>query len=285
MHSEILHEPICLQSLRNHYILKTIFFFILATLVSTLCGFAACAGYITIKTETTTAVDSDNLKVNVEVTNEGDESAFNVQINVNDNQRIQSSPIKKILAVKEQFKYEANYHLTQTKQGRYPLAVTIDYTDANQYPFTALTVTNYSFGSDTVSKIFGSAKDIRLTSHASLPLTLKNIDETPKEVQISLTVPKEASVQEKVKKVSIQPRSEVNTTFILNNFSALPGSRYQVFFILEYEDENKHYSTIVPCLVNVDMPSGFFKRYKWYIIAGSSVLFIVLMVFQFIPRK
>ena len=265
--------------------MKVIFFLILGILLSTYGVFTASAGYITIKTETTVAVNDSNLKVKVVVTNEGDESAFNVQTNINENQRIQSSPIKQVLAVKENFEYEANYSLTQTKHGRYPLIINVDYTDANQYPFSALTGTYYSFGSDTVSKVFGSANDIRLTRYTTLPVKLKNIDEEPKEVLVRLIVPKESSVQEKVKKVTIQPRSEVNTIFNISNFSALPGSRYQVFFILEYEDENKHYSNVIPCSIHVDASKGFFKRYKWYIIAGSSVIFIVLIVFQFIPRK
>lgn len=263
-----------------------VIFFLLSGILLSICGeFTASAGYITIKTETTVSVDDSNLKVKVVVTNEGDESAFNVQITINENQRIQSSSIKQVLAVKENFEYEANYSLPHTKHGRYPLIITVDYTDGNQYPFTALTGTYYSFGSDTVSKVFGSANDIRLTRYTTLPLKLKNIDEESKEVLIRLIVPKESSVQEKVKKVTIQPRSEVNTIFNVSNFSALPGSRYQVFFILEYEDESKHYSNIIPCSIHVDAPKGFFKRYKWYIIAGSSVIFVVFIVFQFIPRK
>lgn len=265
--------------------MKVIVFLILGILLSTYSVFTASAGYITIKTETTVAVDDSNLKVKVVVTNEGDESAFNVQININENQRTQSSPIKQMLTVKENFEYEANYRVPQTKHGRYPLIITVDYTDANQYPFSALTGTYYSFGSDTVSKVFGSANDIRLARYTTLPLKLKNIAEESKEVLIRLIVPKESSVQEKVKKVTIQPRSEVNTIFNISNFSALPGSRYQVFFILEYEDENKHYSNIIPCSIHVDASKGFFKRYKWYIIAGSSVIFVVLIVFQFVPRK
>lgn len=265
--------------------MKVIVFLLLGILLSTYGVFTVSAGYITIKTETTVAVDDSNLKVKVVVTNEGDESAFNVEMNINENQRVQSSPIKQLLAVKENFEYEANYSMTQTKHGRYPLIINVDYTDANQYPFSALTGTYYSFGSDTVSKVFGSVNDTKLTNHVKLPLKLKNIDEKPKEVQISLVVPKELSIQDKIRKVSIQPRSEVNTIFNISNFSALTGSRYQVFFILEYEDENKHYSNIIPCSVHVDASKGFFKRYKWYIIAGSSAIFVVLIVFQFIPRK
>jgi hypothetical protein len=265
--------------------LKVIFFLTAALFLSVYSVTAVTAGYITIKTETGLTVDHTDLKVKVNVVNEGDESAFNVQINVNENQRTQSSPIKQILPVKENYDFETTYNLARSKHGRYPLSINVDYTDANQYPFTALTVTHYSFGSDTVSKIFGSASDIKLTGHAALPLKLKNIDEISKEVQVSLIVPKELSIQEKIRKVSIQPRSEVNTIFNLNNFSALPGSSYQVFFILEYEDENKHYSNIIPCSIHVDASKGFFKKYKWYIIAGSSVIFVVLVVFQFIPRK
>lgn len=261
-----------------YFLIGVLFFFIYS-------GLAVNAGYITIKTETSATIDHGNLKVKVNVVNEGDESAFNVQINVNENQRTQSSPIKQVLAVNGKFEYEANYNLAQSKHGRYPLTINVDYTDANQYPFTALTVTHYSFGSDTVSKIFGSASDTKLAGHATLPLKLKNIGEISKEVQVSLVVPKELSIQEKIRKILIQPRSEVNTMFHLSNFSALPGSRYQVFFILEYEDEGKHYSTVVPCFIHVDISKSFFKRYKWHIIAGSSVLFVILMIFQFIPGK
>lgn len=238
-----------------------------------------------MKTETTVAVSENNLKVKVVVINEGDEAAFNVQININENQRIQSSPIKQVLAVKEHLEYETNYNLSQTKHGRYPLIVNLDYTDANQYPFTAITGTHYAYGSDSVSRVFGSAGDVRLTGQATLPLKLKNLDETAKEVQISLIIPKETSSQEKVKNITLAPRSELNVAFTISNFSALPGSRYQAFFVLEYEDDSRHYSSIVPCVVSVEESTNIFKQFKWYIIAGAAVLFIILMVFQFMPSK
>jgi len=265
--------------------LKNIFFLIAALFLPVYSISVVTAGYITIKTETALTVDRTDLKVRVNVVNEGDESAFNMQINVNENQRTQSSPIKQILPVKENYDFEATCNLARSKHGRYPLTIHVDYTDANQYPFTALTVTQYSFGSDTVSRIFGSADNIRLTGQATLPLKLKNMDETSREVQVNLVVPKELSVQEKTRKVAIQPRSEVDSVFQLSNFSALPGSRYQAFFVLEYEDDDRHYSSVVPCFIHVDVSEGFFKKYKWYIIAGSSVLFVILMIFQFVPKK
>lgn len=265
--------------------MKNIFFLIAALFLPVYSISVVTAGYITIKTETALTVDRTDLKVRVNVVNEGDESAFNVQINVNENQRTQSSPIKQILPVKENYDFEATCNLARSKHGRYPLTIHVDYTDANQYPFTALTVTQYSFGSDTVSRIFGSADNIRLTGQATLPLKLKNMDETSREVQVSLVVPKELSVQEKTRKVAIQPRSEVDSVFQLSNFSALPGSRYQAFFALEYEDDDRHYSSVVPCFIHVEVSEGFFKKYKWYIIAGSSVLFVILMIFQFVPKK
>ena len=243
------------------------------------------AGYITMKTQTTINITDNSLKVKVTATNEGDEAAYNVQINTNENQRGQSSPIKQVLAVKDSFEYESVFDLPYTKHGRYPLVVSIDYTDANQYPFTAPSATYYSFGSDTVSTVFGSAKGVRLTNFATIQLMLKNIGEVFREVQIWLITPKELSVQEKIKKETLQPRSELNTAFTVSNFSALPGSRYQVFFIIEYEDESKHYSNIVPCFINLDESKVFFKKYKWYIIAVPSALFVALIIFQFILQK
>lgn len=238
-----------------------------------------------MKTQTTVDTTNNGLRIKIVITNEGDETAYNIQIHVNENTKIQSSPVKQHLAVKECFAYEFHYNLTQIKHGRYPLIITVDYTDVNQYPFTATTAAYYSFGSDTVSQVCGLASDIRLTNYTTIPLLLRNIDELPKEVHLCLIVPKELSVQEKNKKVILQPRSELNTTFGVSNFSALPGSRYQVFFILEYEDESRHYCSVVPCFINTDVPRGFFRKYRWYIIAGSSLLFVVLIVFQFIPGK
>ena len=238
-----------------------------------------------MQTQSTVEVRGKSLKVKVAVTNEGDESAYNVQIYVNENHRIKTSHVKRYLDIKESFEYESHYDLVQEKQGRYPLIIGVDYTDANEYPFTATAVTYYSFGSDTVPKIFGSAGDVKLTGYAKFPLKLRNMDEVTKEVHIYMITPKELSVQEKVREITLQPQSELTTIFDVNNLSALPGSRYQVFFILEYEDESKHYSSVIPCFINLDVLNSFFKKYKWYFIGGPSTLFIVFIVFQFLLQN
>ncbi|MFO0795709.1 MAG: hypothetical protein U0586_16790, partial [Candidatus Brocadiaceae bacterium] len=222
------------------------------------------AGFITITTNTSLTVTDNSIKIKVIVTNDGDEPAYNAQIHVNENHRLQTSPVQQFLPVKECFEYEFQYDLLQTKHGRYPLLININYTDINQYPFTAATGTYYTFGSDTVSQVFGITRNISLSSHGSLPLLLKNMDDVSREITVQFVVPKELSILDKAKKITLPPRSELSFTFGLRNFSALPGSRYQAFFIIEYEDESKHYSNIVPCFITIEEPKKFFEKYMWY---------------------
>ena len=242
------------------------------------------AGFITITTNTSLTVTDNSIKIKVIVTNDGDEPAYNAQIHVNENHRLQTSPVKQILPVKERFEYEFQYDLLQTKHGRYPLLINISYTDINQYPFTAATGTYYAFGADTVSQVFGTTSNISLSSHGSLPLLLKNMDDVSIELTIQFVVHKELTILDKAKKIILQPRSELSATFGLRNFSALPGSRYQAFFVIEYEDKSRHYSNIVPCFITIEEPKKFFEKYMWYIIGVSSTLFVVFIVFQFLHK-
>lgn len=246
---------------------------------------AVNAGFITITTHTSLTVTDNRIKVKVVVTNDGDEPAYNTQIHVNENHRTQVSPVKQILTVKESLEYEFQYDLVQIKHGRYPILININYTDINQYPFTAATGTYYAYGDDTVSQVFGTTSNISLSTQSTLPLLLKNMDESPRELTIQFVVPKELSIQDKTKEIILQPRSELIATFGLRNFSALPGSRYQAFFIIEYEDESRHYSNIVPCFITIEAPKKFFEKYMWYIIGGSSTLFVVFIVFQFFHKS
>lgn len=242
------------------------------------------AGFITITTNTSLTVIDNSIKIKVIVTNDGDEPAYNVQIHVNENHRVQTSPVKQILPVKECFEYEFQYELVQTKHGRYPLLININYSDINQYPFSAATGTHYIFGADAVSQVAGTTGNISLSSHGLLTLLLRNMGDVSRELTVQFVVPKELSIQDKEKEIVLQPRSELSTTFVLRNSSAIPGSRYQAFFIIGYEDESRHYSNIVPCFITIEDTKKFFEKYMLHIIGVSSMLFVVFIAFQFLHK-
>lgn len=243
------------------------------------------ASYISIETTTVITVTENKLSVKVSVTNRGDEPAHNIQINVSENERKQSSPVKHAIDVDETVDYEPEFDLLQKKDGRYPLVVNVDYTDANQYPFTATSVLLYTFGNDTVTKVHGSADNIALSKHSKINLTLKNMENDVKELHINLVVPKELTVVESARNISLSARSEKVVKFKVNNFTALAGSQYNAFFVVEYEDKIKHYTCLVSSLIEIQAKSSTFKDNKIYIIIGVSILLVILILVQFRKKE
>jgi len=260
---------------------KFISFFLFFTFFNPLAN----AGFITIETKITTSSENEILKVIAEVKNNGNEPAYNVEIRTDLQTDIKVSKIKDALGVGETYKADFEFNLNFKNPGKYPLVIAVNYTDANQYPFSALSCTQFAYRENTVSQVFAKSMELAMSKKGELILNAKNLAEKDKNLSIRLIIPKEISADALIKKMSIQGRSEKEIGFNLNNFSALPGSNYQIYAILEYEEGNKHYSTVVPGVVKIEREGMFFQKYKTLIIVIVGILVLLFLVYQFMPKK
>lgn len=238
------------------------------------------ASYISLRTTVDTKVDKNILKVLVSAVNKGDESAYNVQAEL----RVAD---KKVLAQKRQelrvdatYKAIAEFKLDLKRPGQYPLIVVLHYTDANQYPFSALSVPTFIYKEERAGELFSQLSSAKFTQNGAVRLVLKNMGEAEVRAISRLVVPRELTAEKSRAEALLSPRSKKRLYFEVENFSALAGSSYQVFALTEYEKEGIHYTVVSPGTVSI-VEKNFFRDYQFYIFGLIIILLAIFIFLQF----
>jgi len=122
----------------------------------------AVAGILTIETQTTVEVAADLLKVSVTFTNKGTAPAYNLQVHLNTLGTQDNSQVKTQLDPGQSDQVLFERSVAGIRKGRYPLTVRVDFHDANQYPFSALSGMTFHIGGDVNPGLIVQTKDITL---------------------------------------------------------------------------------------------------------------------------
>lgn len=110
----------------------------------------ASASYISLNTTLSSKVEGKNLKIMVSTVNKGDESAFNVQAEFRAAGRTVLAEKSPELPVGAVYQARAVIPVPVNKPGTHPLILVMHYTDANQYPFSALTAQTFIYRQEAV---------------------------------------------------------------------------------------------------------------------------------------
>lgn len=246
----------------------------------------AVASYISLNTTLASKVENNNLKVMVSVINKGDESAYNVQAEFRFGQKVILAEKKTELPVNSSYQAQATIPIPKmTKPGTYPLVLVMHYTDANQYPFSALTCQTFVFQKEAVSPLFGQIKPATFSVAGKLHFTVRNFSNEEIKTKTYLVAPRELTVVEENLQLIIPPKSEQSSTFNVKNFSALSGSTYQVFAISEFEDQGLHYTIIAPGTVKIIEDKALWGVNLNLLISILAVLLIIFVAAQFFRRE
>jgi hypothetical protein len=244
----------------------------------------AFASYISLPTSVTTRVAADRLEVKVNLTNRGDESAYNVRVEVEVGDQKKLSDKQAELRVGAAFEGRALFPLRLTRPGTYPLIITVHYTDANQYPFSALTAQTYIYKQETTAPVFGQIKPVSFSKDGKLELTVKNSASSLLKLKTFLLAPRELTVGEESRELELGPKSEAKLAFAVKNFSALSGSTYQVFAVTQFEDQGLHYTTLSPGVIRIGAEAGFFGLGYAAVIIILGLLTAIFIGAQFFNR-
>lgn len=273
-----------LSQTASHFPLPASSQFLFVTLLALLAHSSVQAGHITLQISTTPAVRDHQLQCGVTVTNQGDESAANVQVHVEFQGRRHSSPSRPALGVQQNHTASFSLPVTGLPTGRHPLAIIVDYTDTNGYPFTALSFADFIVGEDNPPKIHGVIEAIELGRKAKLELRVKNLDSTPRELKLRLILPKEISSPQVESQIALGGSSEQTVRFQVRNFSALEGSTYQIFVLVEYDEQGKHSSLFTPGTIKIVATKDFFRTYRTPLLLSVGLLVLLFVGLQFYSR-
>jgi|SRR3989339_1064244 len=244
--------------------------FLFSILILILSASVAFASFISLKTAFSVKSTDNALKVDLSSTNKGDESAFNVQAEIKIGSKYLIAEKKPELKVGEKYSFFEVILLPETKPGSYPAVLTLHYTDASAYPFSAVSCQTYSVKGANPSKLTLQAKNTAISKKGKLKLLIKNPENHAIKGVVSLATPKEILTGNNPRDCSIKARSQTGTFIEISNLSALAGSTYNLFWIFEYDDNGKHFSIIRPVTVKINANDGFFG-------IGNIFLLIVLI--------
>jgi hypothetical protein len=219
---------------------------VLYLLAFLLCISFASASYISMQTDATIASN----QVTVNVSNLGDEASKSVQISAELNSQKKTGAVKDILGIMDKTGQTFTFD-TAGMNGAYPLVITVDYADMNSYPFSSVTVSQFFSGNLTRSEIAGMIDPVVVSDQADIVLKLKNTGTTGKKLSLKFVVPKELTLQQTSGALNLDANSEGNLKLNLKKFSALAGSTYFIYALIEYDENGMHYSSIVSAKVSV----------------------------------
>jgi hypothetical protein len=257
--------------------------FVLLVAALLLAG-AARASYISLNTTVSVKVEGQQLKLLVSAVNKGDEAAYNVQAEC----RVAG---RSVLAAKSgELPVNAPYQATLTmplalpRPGSYPLVLVMHYTDANQYPFSALSVQTFIYRQEAVAPLFGRVRSTAFAREGQLNFKLKNLGERELRAGTRLVAPRELTSEQAEVPLVLAPRSEQGGSFTVHNFSALAGSTYQVFAVTEFDDGGLHYTGVAPGTIKIVEERSFLGLGQTAIIVILAVLVLVFISAQFIKK-
>ena len=266
---------------------KSLWILCIGIFCASICSFmyssVSFAGILSIETQTSVQKTGKQLEVTVKITNNGDEPAYNTQINLVVLDEKTQGVVKAKLDPGKSDVNTFSKTLSGIANGRYPLTTMVDFHDANLYPFSALSGLTFFVGADVNGDIAVIGDNINLDKDGVLNFQVKNMGTEPLSLSASLFLPRELSAASAKKTFQIDARSAKNLSFEVSNFSARNGASYPLYCAFEYDKNNIHYTSMANVSVTLKVAVGWFRNLKWVWAGAIIILLIVLsgiLIFQ-----
>ena len=261
---------------------KHIFIMLFLTTFVLVLGYRSItlAGTLTIETKTTVKTEGDLLKGGIKVKNKGNVAAHNIQANVIVLGKQIKTPIKKLLMIDASHTFQFEKMFKGIKKGRYPLSVIVDFHDANQYPFSAVSCSTFFFKEDANPDLFCVIDNLIMDRKGKLTINLKNRGSRLKDIRSTLILPRELSSPRPQIGFDIESRSQKKVEFNIENFYALSGASYPVFCVLEYDVIDTHCTALCKAVVTIEKRKNWFWRVRWFWVAIAGIFGAVFIIYR-----
>jgi len=217
------------------------------------------------------------------IVNNGDESAFNVQLSLVLPDGFTSSNIfYRELKPKEQRtdKFTVKINDTSILPGTYVVSILIHYTDANQYPFSSVTSIIINYKTPTISAVYGVMDSVSIQRKpVEMMLLLRNRGDKPHNLKIKLILPDELIATNTNIDETLNANEEKSIPIMLSSQGALVGAVYPITARISYEDNNQHFSAIARGIVRIE--ESTYGRSSLTFLAVGAVILIIVGFFYF----
>jgi hypothetical protein len=219
----------------------------------------------------------------VDITNRGDERAYDLQVETRFEDLVKVAPALRDLAPGETRSVQFFFPLDTTERtARLPLVSRLRYRDANGYAFMALSCDTVSLGNPPPPRILGHSEPVSLLREGTITATIRNNGEGPMTIEAEILLPDEITCPEPRRKLTLQPGAQVEIAYPLRNFSALKGSLYYAPLLLQYEQGGIRTCSVVPGNIRIEEPrETAWWRGPWAALGLVLLWTGVLIAFQF----
>jgi hypothetical protein len=220
--------------------------------VAVLAAQQAWAGTISIQLTHSAELEDGTLRASLEVRNGGDEAARGVSPRL----RFQNAEVRaaatEALAPGEPLEVALETATGELGEGRWPYSILVDYADANLYPFQAVSVGMIEIGAPPLPKLSVTGlTPVKVGDEADLSVTLKNVSDTPQQVELGVVGPEAVEVMVPAEQAALAAWEERTVALRLVNRAALPGSSYPLFVTAQWQDGAVHQAVVAQTTVEI----------------------------------
>ena len=168
--------------------------------------------------------------------------------------------------------------------GTYPLIVRVHYHDANMYPYSIVSAMSVKVGESIPQNVPIKGEMIagQVADEGALDLRIRNTGLLSLEARLTMVSPAELVVVGDSGKLDIPAGEKKQISYVIKNNGSLPGSRNNVYAIIEYSTSGQHGVVILEEDVAITNYTSSNKR--TLIIAGAGfivLLFFTVLFFEF----
>lgn len=242
-------------------------------LAGSLASSGAEAASITLRLYPALDWRDGTLSLAMDVENEGDTTARSIEPSLWFGGRSVHGSVHPALAPGDTHPVKLTLATPPPSQGRWPYRIAVDYTDATQHPFQALTVGTLVVGDPApVDVTLGDVPTLRLARRGALTLRIANAADEPRRLALDAHLPLGIELADAIPPVELAAGEERTLEVPLRNQSALPGSRYAVFVSAEYHVGAVHQALVIPASIEIVASEPLLEAWAPWLYGGAALL-------------
>ncbi|MCK5849632.1 MAG: hypothetical protein KAH23_01860 [Kiritimatiellae bacterium] len=267
--------------------MKSLYIILLSAVLAAISPHKANASYIAFKLKPSSMLIAGNVRVNLNITNTGDEPAKLVWAEVRAGSCSTKSKTIDSVNIKETTSITMELPNRPETPGIYTAIITLHWADAKGYPFSALKSIPIitAIPNPIEDVITASLSRVEFQKKGKVDLVLSTNNNTPVNAKVTLHIPPELRCRITTFKTTIKPGTENKLSFDISRNFARPGSKYEIQAVTEYSINGQHRSVATQSLISIKRQSRPFspKHKHWKILLITLTLLFVFL--QFIPAN
>ena len=256
---------------------------LLLVMILVTIGQPCSARYITLNIKPHAEVVERFLSVSAVIANEGDEPARAIQVSLETEGHAVTLPSIGDIRPHDQTTVKLSLPVGALDPGSYTGILRVGYTDANGYVLSTVAIVPVSKRVNPPSPVTVVLRADDVASSSNVNVQVNNVVRKTMPARVRLITPRELTVTPSESHIVLHGGQEESVRFAIRNASALPGSSYAVFAIVDAEENGTHTSTAQSDRVSV-LAAGGASSSSFLIAALALTPLLVLLVFRLSKR-